>query len=423
MIDHGAAPFPTLGNPVKWLSLSRQLVRVLDQRSFTFANICLYPLREKYRAACLDHAVLGSEQGQPPMDNYTVAPEDEYDVLIEDDLDNSGTDQVPTPEFLSAQQVLHFCCTVFAVGLLDNALAVFILAKYRGLRNPGNIYFLNLALSNLCFLLPLPFWAHTAAHGESPGNETCKVLVGLHSTGLYSETLCNILLLVQGYRVFSQGRLSSIFTTVSGGIVTCVLAWAMAAALSLPEAVFYEPRMERQKPKCGFGKPHFLTIEAPIWKYVLTSKMNILVLVFPLLVFIFCCRQMRTAQNFRERQRDLRKAALVITGVFLLMWAPYNVVLFLSALQEHLSLQDDKSSYYLDASTQVTQLIATTHCCVNPLLYLLLDKAFRSYLCSLFPRCNDLPFQSGGDSQRETPREGHSRPIELYGTLPQRQDI
>lgn len=64
MIDHGAAPFPTLGNPVKWLSLSRQLVRVLDQRSFTFANICLYPLREKYRAACLDHAVLGSEQGK-----------------------------------------------------------------------------------------------------------------------------------------------------------------------------------------------------------------------------------------------------------------------------------------------------------------------------------------------------------------------
>lgn len=358
------------------------------------------------------------------MDNYTVAPEDEYDVLIEDDLDNTGPDQVPTPEFLSAQQVLRFCCTVFAVGLLDNALAVFILVKYKGLKNLGNIYFLNLALSNLCFLLPLPFWAHTAAHGESPGNGTCKVLVGLHSTGLYSEVLFNTLLLLQGYKVFSQGRLSSIFTTVSGGIVTCVLAWVMATVLSLPESVFYEPRMERQKHKCGFGKPHFLPIEAPFWKHVLTSKMNILVLAFPLLVFIFCCGQMRKKQSFRERQCDLRKPALVVTGVFLLMWAPYNIVLFLSAFQEHLSLQDVKSSYHLDASVQVTQLVATTHCCVNPFLYLLLDKAFTRYLCSLLPRCNDISYQSNRNShQQATPREGHGRPIELYSTLHQRQDI
>lgn len=357
------------------------------------------------------------------MANYTVAPEDEYDVLIEDDLDSSGPDQVPIPEFLSTEQVLRFCCAVFAVGLLDNALAVFILVKYKGLKNLGNIYFLNLALSNLCFLLPLPFWAHTAACGESPGNGTCRVLVGLHSTGMYSEVFFNILLLVQGYKVFSQGRLSSVFTTVSGSIVTCVLVWVMATALSLPESVFYEPRMERQKHKCGFGKPHFLPIEAPFWKYVLMSKTNILVLVFPLLVFIFCCGQMRKTQSFRGTQCDLRKPALIVTGVFLLMWAPYNIVLLLSALQEHLSLQDEKSSYHLGASVQVTQLIATTHCCVNPLLYLLLDKAFTRSLCSLFPRCNVIPYQSSRDSRQATPREGHGRPIELYSTLHQRPDV
>lgn len=357
------------------------------------------------------------------MDNCTVAPEDEYDVLIKDDLDVSGTDPVPTPEFLSAQQVLRFCCAVFAVGLLDNGLVVFILVRYKGLRNLGNIYFLNLALSNLCFLLPLPFWAHTAAHGESPGNGTCKVLVGLHSAGLYSEMLSNILLLVQGYRAFSRGRLSSIFTTVSGGIAACALAWVVATALSLPESVFYEPRVGRQKHKCGFGKPHFLPIEATLWKYFLTSKMNILIIALPLLVFIFCCWEMRRTQRSGERPCDLRKPALAITGVFLLMWAPYNVVLLLYASWEHLSLQDEKSRYFLDASVQVTQLIATTHCCTNPVLYLLLDKAFRRYLRSLFPRCNGIPFQRNGGSQQATAREGHDRPLELCSTLHQRQDI
>lgn len=327
------------------------------------------------------------------MDSYTVAPEDDYDVLIQDDLDSHEMEQALTPELLSAQQVLQFCCSVFAVGLLDNALAVFILVKYKGLKNVGNIYFLNLAVSNLCFLLPLPFWAHTATHGGSPGNATCNVLVGLHSTGLYSETLFNILLLVLGYKLFSQGTLSSTFMTVPGGVVTSILAWTMAIALSLPESVFYQPRMERQKHKCAFGKPHFLLVEEPFWKYFLTSKMNILVLGFPLVVFILCCGQMRKTQAFRERQNDLRKLGFVIMAVFLLMWAPYNIVLFLSEFQEHLSLQDEKSSYLLDASVQVTQLIAITHCCVNPLLCLLFDKAFTRYLCSLFPRCNDTPFQ------------------------------
>lgn len=355
------------------------------------------------------------------MDNSTVAPEDDYDVFIKDDLDCCVTEKPLTPELVSAQQVLRFCCSVFAVGLLDNALAAFILVRYKGHKNVGTIYLLNLAAANLCFLLPLPFWAHAAAFGESPGNGTCRVLVGLHSTGLYSETLFNILLLVQGYKVLSQGRLASTLASVPGSVVTSILAWAIATALSLPESVLYWPQRERQKPKCAFGKPHFLPIEEPGWKHFLTLKMNILVLGFPLLVFIFCCWQMRKTQTTRERQNDLRKLAPIIMGVFLWMWAPYCVVLFLFEFREHSSLQDE-NSYHLEASIQVTQLIATAHCCVNPLICLLLNKAFTKYLCSLFPRCNDALFQRHGDSQRATPRSGHDQTIELYHSVPQRQD-
>ncbi|KAL1782622.1 C-C chemokine receptor-like 2 [Sigmodon hispidus] len=356
------------------------------------------------------------------MDNATVTPEDEYDVLIQGDLDSSEGNEALTPEFLSAQQVLQFCGTVFAMGLLNNALAVFFLARYKGLKNVGNIYFLNLAVSNLCFLLPLPFWAHTAAHGESPGNGTCKVLAGLHSTGLYSETLFNILLLVQGYLVFSQGNLSSTLTKVPSGVITSVLAWVIAIVLTLPESVFYQPQTERQKHRCAFGKPHFWTIEETFWKHFLTLKMNSLVIACPLVVFIIFCVKIRRTPAFRGRQNDLQKLALVVMVVFLLMWAPYNIVLLLAAFQEHLSLHYEKSSYHLDASVQVTQLVATTHCCVNPLICLLLDKGFTRYLCSLLPRCNDAPFQNGGYFHRAMPREGYDRPIELHRSSHQRQD-
>ncbi|XP_008828693.1 C-C chemokine receptor-like 2 [Nannospalax galili] len=347
------------------------------------------------------------------MDNYTVAPEDEYDIFIEDHLENSGLDQ-HHPELLSAQQVLQFCSTVFAVGLVNNILAVFILVKYKELKHAGNIYFLNLTVSNLCFLLPLPFWAHAVLQGESPRSSTCKVLIGTHSTSLYSEAFFNILLLLQGYQVFSHGRwLSSAPQKVTVGIVPSVLAWIVAILATLPEFVFYKPQLDRQSYTCAFARPHFLPIEEPFWKCVLTLKTNVLVLVSPLMVFIFCWMRMRKTRSFGERQYNLCRLASVIMGVFLLMWAPYNTVLFLSTFQEHLSLQDEKSSYNLDTSVQVTQMVATTHCCVNPLLYLFLDRNFRKYLCSLFPRCNESPFPSSGDSVQAAPRDSHDLSTEL----------
>lgn len=202
---------------------------------------------------------------------------------------------------------------MFTVGFLNNILAVFILVKYKELKSAGNIYFLNLAVSYQCFLLPLPFWANAASGGESPRSSTCKVLVGTHSTSLYSEALFNILLLLQGYHVFSHGRwLSLALKAVPCAIVISVLVWVVAILAALPEFVFYKPQLDRQMDRCAFGRPHFLPIEDPFWKHVLTLKTNIFVLVFPLMIFIFCWIQMKRPRSSRKR------LAFVIVGVLLL---------------------------------------------------------------------------------------------------------
>ena len=100
------------------------------------------------------------------MANYTSAPEDDYDVFIEDDVSNNKIEPCTPydPKILSAQLVPYLYTTVFLVGLLDNILVVFILVKCKGLKQAENISFLNLALSNLGFLLTLPFWAYAASH-------------------------------------------------------------------------------------------------------------------------------------------------------------------------------------------------------------------------------------------------------------------
>ncbi|XP_014646851.1 PREDICTED: C-C chemokine receptor-like 2 [Ceratotherium simum simum] len=325
------------------------------------------------------------------MANHTPT-EDDYDVLIEDDLKNNEIEQCDQYDnkILSTQLVPPLYTMVFILGLLDNLLAVLILVKHKGLKKVGNIYFLNLALSNLCFLVTLLFWAHSAARGGILGDPMCQILVALSSVGLYSEAFFNVLLTVQRYLVFFDVETLSL---VPCGIITSILAWITAVLVSLPEFMFYKPQMESQKYKCFFSKPHFLPADETFWNQFLTLKMNILGLLFPLFVFIFCYVGMRKTLRFGESNYDIYKLVFAVMVVFLLMWGPYNVALFLSAFKEYFSLQGCRSSYNLDRSVQIVKIIATTHCCVNPLLYVFLDKEFRRHLCHLCYRCNSTPLQ------------------------------
>ncbi|XP_036725318.1 C-C chemokine receptor-like 2 isoform X1 [Balaenoptera musculus] len=367
----------------------------------------IYILQEKNSDLSASHRKL-LRGGSLKMANYTSAPEDDYDVLIEDNLSDSDMESCTPyePKMLSAQLVPYLYTAVFTAGLLDNILVVLIVVKYKGLKQVENIYFLNLAISNLCFLLTLPFWAYTASREGVLRDPLCKILVALYSIGLYSEAFFNVLLTVQRYQeFFRMRRLFSACRMVAGSIFTSALAWVTAILVTLPELAFYKPQMESQKYKCFFTRPHFLPADETFWKHFLTLKMNILGFLLPLFFFVFCYVRMRKTLKCGVRNCDLFKLVFTIMVVFLLMWGPYNIALFLSAFNEHFSLHGCESSYNLNRSIQIMKIIATTHCCINPLLYVFLNKAFRKHLCHFCHLCSDTAPQPTEEPAQGTSRE------------------
>lgn len=350
-----------------------------------------------------------SLQGSPEMANYTSAPDD-YDVLIDDDVNISDTEQCTRydPKTLSTQLVPWLHTVVFLMGLLDNLLLLLILVKYKTLRHVENIYFLNLAVSNLCFLLPLPFQAYRASNGGLLGSPLCKVLVALSSVGLLGEAFFNVLLTVQRYLVFCHIRsLSSAARKVPCGICTSVLAWVTATLVSLPEFLPFKSQVGVQSPqhRCSWNELHFPPDDKTFWKRFLTLKMNVLGLLVPLLVFIVCYMLMRKTLRSRARMDDVSKLVFAIMAVFLLMWGPYGAALFLSTFRAPFALQDCRGSYNLDTGVHITSLIATSHCCVNPLLHVLLDEAFRRHLCHLFCWCDGTALRPPEDLAQGTSGE------------------
>ncbi|XP_035963543.1 C-C chemokine receptor-like 2 isoform X1 [Halichoerus grypus] len=353
--------------------------------------------------------------GSLKMANYTSAPEDDYDVLIEDDLNSNEIERCDPydPKILAAQVVPQLSTTVFLAGLLGSLLVVLILVKHKGLKHTEDIYLLNLAVSNLCFLLALPFWAYTATHGGVLDNPFCKILVVLYSIGLYSEAFFNILLTMHRYLVFFPVSLPATTRTTRWGMISSVLAWVLATLVILPESVFYKAQMESQTYKCFLRLPHFLLVEETSWKRFLTLKMNILGLLFPLCVFVFCYARMRKIRRSGERRSGLSKLVFAIMAVFLLMWGPYNIALFLSTFKESFSLHDCKSSYNLDRSIQILRIVAATHCCVNPLLHAFLDPTFRRHLGRLCCVHDGRPLQSREESTRDASREERDHSTEV----------
>ncbi|XP_040301062.1 C-C chemokine receptor-like 2 [Herpailurus yagouaroundi] len=343
------------------------------------------------------------------MANYTLAPEDNYDVLIEGDLND---DEIETchpydAKVLLSRVVPKVFIPVLLAGLLGNVLTVLILAKHKGLRRTENVYFLNLAVSNLCFLFSLPLWAYTASHGGVLGSPVCKTLVVFSSIGLYSEAFFNVLLTVQRYLVSCNMRRFPPTRTVRWNIASTVLSWGLATLVVLPESVFYTPQPESQKYECFVSSPPFLPAEETFWKHFLTLKMNILGLLFPLCVLTFCYTRLRKTLSFRGRRYDPHKLVFAVVVVFLLMWGPYNIALFLSAFRERFSLHDCQSSYHLDRSVQIVRIVAATHCCVNPVLHAVLDTTFRRHLCRLCCLRGDSPLRGAEGSAQDASVEEH----------------
>ncbi|XP_036617641.1 C-C chemokine receptor-like 2 [Trichosurus vulpecula] len=337
------------------------------------------------------------------MDNDTSTTY--YDVLIEDDFTDDMTEQCHKHDdkVFAAQFLPPIYSVVFILGMVGNALFVLILVKHKRLKEVVDVFFLNTAISNFLFLVTFPFWIHTAIHSWDLGDTMCKMTSWFYSAGYYGYTCFLVLLIIHRYlAIVHVGRFHLAAKKTTYGII--ISAWGLAVLAALPELVLSQVQTEGRDYICHFVQPHYPLADAKFWKHFLTLKMNILGLLIPLFVAVFCYGRIKKTSRYKEKKYGLFRLIFVMTLVFMGLWTPYNLVLFLMTFQEHLNLSDCESSYHLDKAVQVTKIIGNTHCCINPVVYGLLEETVRRRLYCLFHLQNNTEGH---------PREGpeHQSPI------------
>ncbi|KAI1230670.1 hypothetical protein IHE44_0008545 [Lamprotornis superbus] len=268
---------------------------------------------------------------------------------------------------------------MFVLGTLGNALVLVILERFKRSRTTTENFLFHLTLANLALLFTFPFSVVESLAGWIFGKFLCKILSAVHKINFYCSSMLlgciavdRYLAIVYAIHTYRKRRARSIH-------LTCTAVWLCSLLLTLPDLIFMEVWTDDSNHSiCYFPEVGIDGNNAWLATRFLYHTVGFFV---PLLVMCYCYMAIIRAlcQSQRLQRQKAVRVAILVTGIFLLCWSPYHIVIFLNTLTKleaftkNCLLEDQ-----LDTAIMVTEAIGFTHCCLNPILYAFIGVKFRN---------------------------------------------
>lgn len=287
----------------------------------------------------------------------------------------------------------------FVIGIVGNSMVVAIIYCYMKLKTVANIFVLNLAISDLTFLITLPMWATVTATGYHwPfGGFLCKATGALAIFNLYTSIFFLTALSIDRYLAIVHPVRSRRLRTVLYARITCVLIWLFALLLSVPTALTRGLHNITKLDITVCGTMHFESDNAESLKQVLLAiglLKSLLGFLVPFIIIITCyCLIGRALLGARHIQKSshsrddevLRMLAAAVLAFFV-CWVPHQIFHFMQLLTQLKLLKNCSILEIIDTAMPFTICIAYFNSCVNPIVYGFVGRNFRKNLVRLL-RC------------------------------------
>ncbi|XP_021173215.2 C-C chemokine receptor type 5 isoform X1 [Fundulus heteroclitus] len=280
----------------------------------------------------------------------------------------------------------------FVLGLLGNSLVIWVIACGVRLQSMTDVCLFNLAIADLLMVCSLPFLAHQARDQWLFGDGMCKLVLGVYHIAFYCGIFFICLMSIDRYLAIVHAVYALKARTRSFGIVAAAITWVAGFLASFPDVIFLKeqtspnssqfcyPEFPEKSNDEGPNNPHF-------WRVFGLFKMNILGLFVPVFILSFCYSQIvwRLMLSRSSKKQAIRLVVLVV-AVFFCCWVPYNVASFFKALELLHIYTGCETSKAIRLALQITEAIAYSHSCLNPILYVFVGEKFRRQLVRLINR-------------------------------------
>ncbi|XP_026147508.1 type-1 angiotensin II receptor [Mastacembelus armatus] len=302
-------------------------------------------------------------------------------------------------EFIFTLIPIVYSCN-FVIGIIGNSMVVAVIYCYMKLKKVANIFVLNLAVSDLTFLITLPMWATFTATGYRwPfGGFLCKASAGLATLNLYTSIFFLTALSIDRYLAIVHPVRSHRFRTVMYARITCVMIWLFAFVLSVPTALTRDVHNITNSNTTVCGILHPKTENPPrlnLLQLAISLMKSLLGFLVPFIIIITCYsligRALLRARHIQKssRSRDDEVLHMLAAAVlaFFLCWAPHQVFHFMEVLTQLIDFKNCTVLDIIDTAMPFTICIAYFNSCVNPIVYSFVGQNFRKNLLSLL-RCS-----------------------------------
>ncbi|XP_055314206.1 somatostatin receptor type 2-like [Sitodiplosis mosellana] len=281
--------------------------------------------------------------------------------------------------------MVMYCC-IGCVGLLGNTLVIYVVLREKRLQTVTNIYILNLAIADECFLIGIPFLIATMNMGHWVfGGAMCKAYLVSTSITQFTSSIFLFIMSADRYIAICHHISSPRFRTPCVSRVISLIAWCCSALIMLP-IMIYANVLEQQNGRftCAIIWPDSHSIIWPgLYSFTIYSLVLgfIIPLCFILLFYCLVIKKLRTVakktnrpKGKRRSHRKVTKLVLTVITVYIFCWLPYWVAQ-VSLINSPIEMCSTRLKVTLFL---FVCWLSYSNSAMNPILYAFLSDSFKN---------------------------------------------
>ncbi|XP_069779330.1 relaxin-3 receptor 1-like [Narcine bancroftii] len=292
--------------------------------------------------------------------------------------------------------ILYSVVCVF--GLVGNTLVLLLLHANKK-KSTMTILVMGLAMTDIHFVLMLPFWAaDTVMDFSWPfGRVMCKVVSSVTVMSMYASVFFLAAMSISRYCSVSRSLKMKRRSSTSWDRLTCIFIWVLACLVTLPQATYSTTIVLPTEELCIAKFPQ-LHSNPQFWFGVYQGLKVMVGFILPLgiisvsylLLLRFVNSKEPSSINPKRTSRVTRSITIVVLAFFL-SWLPNQAITLWSAFIK-LNVVHFSSAFY---NTQayvfpITVCLAHSNSCLNPVLYCLMRREFQAAVRDLVLKLSRL---------------------------------
>ncbi|XP_033103631.1 G-protein coupled receptor 54-like [Anneissia japonica] len=296
---------------------------------------------------------------------------------------------------------------VLLVGIIGNALVIYIIVANSDMRSVTNFYIANLAVDDIAFLLTCcAFTAATIGKEWMLGGFICKLVGYMQFVTIQATCFFLTAMTIDRYHLIVHAVNARNTRTIRRAILISLGIWAVSILIHIPAAIYTNSYVDKYNyTVCNrdFGSPkrdNIHTMFAFLSMYVI-----------PLLIITICYVNIlmqvwkRTSMGTEsaqaqlkasQRKRKITRMVFIVVILFALSWLPLHAIILGMEFYDGKPVFKSSSFQYLNV---FCLCLAYANSSMNPFVYAFTTNSFKKHFDRIFRGlCNSSKSREKGNT-------------------------